>query len=137
VPAGWTEDEWELLGEVVRYHRGATPKAKHKSFGRLRPEQQKAVCVLAGVLRLARALRKCGVESAPGLRIEKSVDALIVYVPGLEETEQTVTRLAAGKYLLESGLEEPLILKSAPAELKVVELPKKEEIRPPSAAASD
>lgn len=137
VPAGWTEDEWELLGEVVRYHRGATPKAKHRSFGRLRPEQQKAVCVLAGVLRLARALRKCGVESAPGLRIEKSVDALIVYVPGLEETEQTVTRLAAGKYLLESGLEEPLILKAAPAELKVVELPKKEEIRPPSAAASD
>ena len=86
---------------------------------------------------MARALRKCGVASASGLRIEKSVDALIVYVPGLEETEQTVARLAAGKYLLESGLEEPLLLKPAPAELKVVELPKKEEIRAPSAAASD
>jgi len=137
VPAGWEEEEWDLLGNVVRYHRGGAPKAKHKSFGRLTPEQQKAVCVLAGVLRLARALRKCGVASASGLRIEKSVDALILYVPGLEETEQTVTRLAAGKYLLESTLVEPLILKAAPGVLKVVELPKKEEVRPPSAAASD
>jgi len=136
VPTGWAEDEWELLGNVVRYHRGAAPKARHKSFGRLTPEHQKAVCVLAGVLRLARALRKSGVESASVLRIEKSVDALIVYVPGLAETEGTVTRLAAGKYLLESALEQPLILKSAPGELKVVELPKKEEIRPPSAAAA-
>jgi hypothetical protein len=69
--------------------------------------------------------------------VEKSVDALIVHVPGLQETEETVTRLAAGKYLLESTLEQPLILKPAPAVLKVVELPKKEEIRQPSAAASD
>lgn len=137
VPPGWEEEEWELLGNVVRYHRGAAPKTKHKSFGRLTAEQQKAVCVLAGILRLARALRKCGVASASDLRIEKSVDALIVHVPGLEETEDSVTRLAAGKYLLESTLEEPLILKAAPGQLKVVELPKKEEIRPPSAAASD
>jgi len=137
VPPGWGEEEWELLVNVVRYHRGTAPKAKHKNFSRLAPEQQKAVGVLAGVLRLARALRKCGVASASGLRIEKSVDALIVHVPGLEETEETVTRLAAGKYLLESALEEPLILKPAPAALKVVELPKKEEARPPSAAASD
>jgi CHAD domain-containing protein len=137
VPTGWAEDEWELLANVVRYHRGAAPKAKHKSFGRLTAEQQKAVCVLAGVLRLARALRKCGVESPSGLRIEKSVDALITYVPGLQETEETVARLAAGKYLLESGLIELLILKSAPLELKVVELPKQQEIRPPSVAASD
>jgi hypothetical protein len=70
--------------------------------------------------------------------VEKSVDALIVHVPGLQETEETVTRLAAGKYLLESSLEQPLILKPAPAVLKVVELPrKKEEIQQPSAAASD
>jgi CHAD domain-containing protein len=137
VPVGWEDEEWELLGNVVRYHRGAVPKVKHKSFGRLTPERQKAVCVLAGVLRMARALRKCGVEAASGLRIEKSVDALIVHVPGLVETEETVTRLAAGKYLLESSLEQPLILKPAPGVLKVVELPKKEEVRPPSAAASD
>ena len=86
---------------------------------------------------MARALRKCGVESASGRRAEKSVDVLIVHVPGLQETEETVTRLAAGKYLLESTLEQPLILKPASAVLKVVELPTKEEIQQPSAAASD
>jgi CHAD domain-containing protein len=138
IPSAWTEDEWELLSNVVRYHRGKLPKAKQKAFARLTPQQQKAVCMLAGVLRLARALRKCGVESVSGLPMEKSVDALIVHVPGLQETEETVTRLAAGKYLLESTLEQPLILKPAPAVLKIVELPKtKEDIQQPSAAASD
>lgn len=137
IAPSWTEDEWELLCSVVRYHRGMLPKAKHKAFARLTPEQQKNVRMLAGVLRLARALRKSGVEPGSDVRIEKSVDALIVYVPGLQETEETVTRLAAGKYLLESTLEQPLILKPAPGVPKLVELPKKEEIQQPAAAASD
>lgn len=137
LPPSWSEEEWELLTTVVRYHRGALPKPKHKTFARFTPDQQKAVCVLAGVLRLVRAMRKCGVEPAAGLRVEKSVDALILYVPGLQETEETVTRLAAGKYLLESTLDQPLILKPVPGSPKIVELPKKEDLPPPSVAASD
>src|ERR1700722_12804817 len=30
LPVGWTEPEWDLLGLVVRYHRGKEPKAKQK-----------------------------------------------------------------------------------------------------------
>ena len=82
VPAGWTREEWELLAVVVRYHRGGQPKAKHKEFGALNEADQGRVSALAGVLRLARALRKCGVESTLGLRVDKSVDAMIVRAPG-------------------------------------------------------
>ena len=138
VPQGWAPEEWELLTEIIRYHRGALPDAKHKAFGRLPQEQQRIIATLAGILRLARVLRKCGVTSAIGLRVEKSVDALIVQVPSLEESEQAAARLAAGKYLLESSLGRPLILKALPAIAKVVELPRREE--PPTqdtAAASD
>jgi CHAD domain-containing protein len=137
LPTGWTPAEWELLANVVRYHRGAQPEAKHKSFARLSEQEKKAVCALAGVLRLARVLRKCGCETTAGLRVDKSVEALIMRVPGLKDTEETAARLAAGKHLLESAVERPLILKAAPVALKVVELPKKEEGISTTAVASD
>jgi hypothetical protein len=123
--------------DVVRYHRGAVPDAKHKSFVRYKPEEQKVIGVMAGVLRLSRALMKSGVPSPVGVRLEKSVDALIVHVPGLQESEENATRLAAGKYLLESSLAVPVIVKAVPPLPNVIQLPRKEETPPPSAAASD
>lgn len=137
LPVGWSEAEWELLGMVVRYHRGAEPKAKDKAFGRLTKEEQQAVCGMAGVLRLARVLRKCGVESSKDLRVERSVDALIVRTQGLEDSEAAAARVAAGKHLLETVLELPLIVQAVPGLPKIVELPRAEERAPISAAASD
>jgi len=137
VPTGWSAEEWDLLANIVRYHRGALPDPKRKAFGRLSDQERKIVSSLAGILRLARVLRKSGVTSAVGLRMERSVDALIVHIPGLQESEETAARLAAGKYLLESSLAMPLILKAAPPISKVVELPKREEQPQESIAASD
>ena len=137
LPPGWTETEWEIMANVVRYHRGGLPDANHKSFARFTAEEQKMICTLAGVLRLVRAISKSGVPSATGLRVEKSVDALIVRVPGLEESEENAARLAAGKYLLENSLGEPVIVKAASMVPKVVQLPRKEEPPQASAAASD
>ena len=77
---------------------------------------------LAGVLRLARVLRKCGVLSGAGLRAEKSTDALILRVPGLVDDVETAARLAAAKHLLEEYLPLPLILKAASTPEKVVPL---------------
>jgi CHAD domain-containing protein len=135
VPPGWTESEWAILANVVRYHRGALPNPERKGFAKLTQDEQKTVCAMAGVLRLARALRKCGVQSAVGLRMEKSADTLMIHVPGLRDSEQTAVRLAAGKYLLESFLDRPLIVKSAPQVSKVVELPRPAENPPQSEAA--
>jgi len=135
LPVGWTEAEWELLGMVVRYHRGEEPKAKDKAYGRLMKEEQQALCGMAGVLRLARVLRKCGVESSEDLRVERSVDTLIVRAPGLEDSEAAAARVAAGKHLLETVLERPLIVQTVPGVPKIVELPKREETI--QAAASD
>jgi len=137
LPPGWTETEWEILANTVRYQRGGMPQQKSKGFARFTPEEQKIICTLAGVLRMARVLRRCGVASAVGLRIEKSVDALILRVPGLEESEQNAARLAAGKFLLETSLERPVIVKAAPLVLRIVPLPRKEEGPQATAAASD
>jgi CHAD domain-containing protein len=138
IPPGWTETEWESMAYVVRYHRGGLPSEKQKIFSRLDPEEQKQIRLLAGVLRLARSLGKLGIPSTKGMHVERSVDAIIVHVPGLVESEQNAARIAAGKYLLESSLGQPLILRAAPLAPKLVELPRREE--PPmanAAAASD
>ena len=135
LPVGWTEPEWDLLGLVVKHHRGEEPRVKQKGYGRLTKEERQAVCAMAGVLRLARVLPKCGVESNQGLRVERSVDALILRAPGLVDSEMAAARVAAGKHLLETVLDRPLIVQAAPGVPKIVELPKREETM--QAAASD
>jgi len=137
VPPGWSEQEWEILGGVVRYHRGSLPDAKDKSFARFTSEERKIVSVLAGVLRLARTLNKSGAMTTTGLRVEKSVDALIISVPGLEESEAHAALVAAGKYLLESSLGQPLIVKAAPMVPQIVPVARKEEPVQASSVASD
>ncbi|HMD10680.1 MAG TPA: CHAD domain-containing protein [Candidatus Acidoferrum sp.] len=118
IPPNWSSDEWNLMAWAIRFHRGPEPQQKN-GFAKLSEEQQITVRTLAGVLRLARSLRKSGLESAVGLRCEKSADAIILSVPGLLDTAEIAARLAAAKHLLESVLDKPLILKSVPKPEKV------------------
>jgi len=122
LPPGWNNQEWELLATVVRYHRGAEPSEKSGPYCKLSVEQQNRVRALAGVLRLALALRKCGVESGAGLRAEKSAETIVLRIRGLTDDVETAARLAAGKHLLEEYLGIPLILKPAVKKGKVVAL---------------
>jgi CHAD domain len=137
MPPGWNEEEWTLLADVVRYQRGAEPNDKQKRFAKMEENQRRNIFVLAGILRLARVLRKCGIEAASGISAENSVDAIILRLPGLEDTAETAARLAAGKHLLESTLARPLILKAAPVAPNVIELPRKAEPSLENVAASD
>jgi CHAD domain-containing protein len=122
IPPGWSNEEWELLALAVRYHRGREPRAKDGAFSKLSADQQHRVRALAGILRLARALRKCGVATGAGLRAEKSADAIVLRVPGLADDIETAARLAAGKHLLEEFLGSSLIVKAVAKPEKVVAL---------------
>lgn len=113
IPPNWTFEEWDLLAWAVRFHRGPEPKQKN-GFAKLSEDQQNTVRALAGILRLARALKKSGLEGPVGLRAEKSPEAILLSVPGLLDTAEIAARLASAKHLLESVLEKPLLLKSVP-----------------------
>ena len=113
------------------------PAAKRGHFSRLSEDQQKNVQALAGVLRLARALRKCDVNTCKGMRAEKSADAMILHVPGLVDSVETAARLAAGKHLLETYIAKPIILKPAIKTETVVALLHEFQEHRPIAAASD
>ena len=54
LPPSWTFEEWELLAQTLRYHRGTEPSSDRGAFGRLHEDEQKNIRALAGVLRLAR-----------------------------------------------------------------------------------
>jgi CHAD domain-containing protein len=128
VPPSWTQEEWELLAWTLRYHRGPEPKTKN-GFGRLAKEQQANIRALAGAIRLARGLRKCGVVNCTELRAEKSADAFVLHVPGLADSAENAARLAAAKHLLEAYLGKPLILKPVAGSEKIVALPAQPEQR--------
>jgi CHAD domain-containing protein len=115
VPLGWTSDDWDLVTHVVRYQRGAEPAARHKHFAQLSPEQHDRVRSLAGVLRLARALHRCGVNMAAGVRVDKTAPYVRLRVSGMKDTADNAARLAAAKHLLEHALGRPVLIESAEA----------------------
>jgi hypothetical protein len=122
MPPSWTFQEWELLAWTVRYHRGPEPGTDKGAFARIPEEMQRNIRALAGALRLARGLRRCGVESCEGMRAEKSLDATVLHVPGLIDTAETAAPLATAKHFLETYLGNALVLKPAPKLEKVVAL---------------
>jgi CHAD domain-containing protein len=114
-PPGWSPHEWMLLTQVVRYHRGAEPAPRHRSFGQLSRERRNEVRGLAGIVRLARGLRRCGVTSAAGVRIDDTAAYVRLRVSGLQDTEDNAARLAAAKHLLEAYLRRPIMIEPTKA----------------------
>ena len=112
LPLGWTSQDWDLVTHVVRYQRGAEPAPRHKAFAQLSPEQQDCVRGLAGVLRLARSLHRCGLNIATGVHVDTTAAYIRLPVQGLRGTEENAARLAAGKHLLEQYLRRPLFIES-------------------------
>jgi exopolyphosphatase / guanosine-5'-triphosphate,3'-diphosphate pyrophosphatase len=50
---GFASHEIELIAQVARYHRKSAPKSRHPEFAGLTDEDQRAVRILAGLLRIA------------------------------------------------------------------------------------
>ena len=132
-PPSWSAEEWESLAWTVRYHRGAEPEVENSAFSRLGEEMQMNVRALAGLIRLARGLRKVGIVNSTGFRAEKAAAAVTVHIPDLPDSAETAAQLAAAKHLLDSYLGKPLILKPT-QKIQVLELPVPAE--PPREIAS-
>jgi hypothetical protein len=133
-PLGWSARELELAAVVARYHRGALPRPRRKIMQRLELPDRRVALELAGVLRLARALRKCGVAGGAGIRAEKSAEAILLRMPGMADDVDSAARLAAGKHLLEEYLQLPVILKHVAKPEKVVALPAQQITELPAAS---
>lgn len=122
-PPGFSSADWSVLLATVRYHRGPEPQNKSSVFAKLPADRQPTVRALAGTLRLAHALRKCGIDTAAHFRADASADAIVLRVPGLPDSVDAAAKLAAAKHLLEIYLGTPLVLRPAPIAPQQTEAP--------------
>jgi CHAD domain-containing protein len=123
-PPGWTREDWEMVAQVVRYHRGPEPKRTHRGLARLARGRQDLVCGLAGVLRLARALSRCGVKPEPRLLSEPTAVGVRLRLVGLVDSRASAARLAAGKHLLDLFLRHPLLIESVKKRTRSADRPR-------------
>ncbi len=131
VPLGWNEQEMQRAAIVARFHRGALPRRGHKELRDLLPNEQRSVVQLSAVLRLANALdfahdghiRHVKIENivSPRRRANGFVrkppalgkdEAVVIAAEGYVPASDTAQTIAAERYLLETVLRRPLIVKS-------------------------
>jgi len=94
---GFTEEEVELLGLLVLYHRGPRPKLKHRRVQRLEPRDQRRVATLSALLRLAVALDRGHCQLVKRVHCLLEGDRLTVGVDG--PGDLTLELWAAGSKL--------------------------------------
>ena len=130
-PLGWDEADMRRAAIVARFHTGALPTRSHKALRDLLPDEQKVVIRLSAVLRLANALdgphdghiRHLRIENAESGRkrtngfirkspILRSNEALVISAEGYASGSPTAQTVAAERYLLETVLRRPVIVRA-------------------------
>jgi len=79
---GFTDDEIELLGLVVRYQRGARPSKKSSKLSALPARERRGVIVLSAILRLAVALDRGHSQLVRRLLVEQRKKQLRIVIDG-------------------------------------------------------
>lgn len=130
VPLGWNEKDMHLAAVVARFHVGALPRRGHKALRDLLPNEQKSVIGLAAILRLANALDEGHDGQIHHIKIENAGpvtrrngflrkppalgknEAVVIAAEGYVPTSPTAQTIAAERYLLETVLRRPVIVKA-------------------------
>lgn len=130
-PVGWSTGTIGRAAIVARFHAGGLPSRSHKALREMLPEEQKITIQLAAILRLANAfdvahdghVRKVQIENADTGRrrtngfLRKTVrlgpnEALIIGAEGFVPGSTTAQAVAAERYLLETVLRRPVVVKA-------------------------
>jgi len=113
-PLGWSQDEIECVAVIARYHCGAEPRDKHKSYAGLAPDAQTMVRTLSGVLRIADALDEAHDGAVRRAEVRSHPEYVLIRAAGWDESEQNAAILGGRKHLLEAALARPIIVRSVP-----------------------
>jgi len=125
-PLGWSAREMELAAVVARYHRGALPRPRGKTMQQLKLPDRRIAMELAGILRLANALdtrnRRRGKENenedAPRLEVNLQDGFILIRVAGYLALDRSAEAIAAARYLLETMLRRPVLVRTLRASAK-------------------
>jgi exopolyphosphatase/guanosine-5'-triphosphate,3'-diphosphate pyrophosphatase len=134
-PLGWKPETMARAAIVARFHCGALPTRSHKALRDFLPDDQKITIQLAAILRLANALdaahdgqvRRVEIENVGAqtqdrrrrtdgfLRKPAKLapnEALIIAAEGFIPDSSTAQAVAAERYLLETVLRRPVVIKA-------------------------
>ncbi|MGB3297446.1 MAG: Ppx/GppA phosphatase family protein [Phormidesmis sp.] len=115
-PRGFTDEEMLLIGHVIRYHRKANPKTKHKKFKRLSDSNQQIVWMLAGLLRTAIGLdrSKSQLVSRTACEIEKDSLKITIFgsSSGSDGLEIELWAAMCDRHVLEKAIERPISIQA-------------------------
>lgn len=117
-PLGWKAEDMQRSAIVARFHCGALPTRSHKTLRDLLPTEQKITIQLAAILRLANALdvshdgriRRVQVEPGNSKRIAPA-NCVTVAAEGYSARSDTARAVAAERYLLETLLHRPVLIR--------------------------
>lgn len=116
---GWTEEYLQCVAIVAHYHRGGLPRSNHPIFAGLPAQRRAELMPLAGMLRLANALDDLHDQRISSLVLERRDGVLTIYAQGLTDAVSPFgEQLARARYLLESCLKMPIVLKPLPLRRK-------------------
>jgi exopolyphosphatase / guanosine-5'-triphosphate,3'-diphosphate pyrophosphatase len=102
--AGFTDHEIELIALVARYHRKSAPKARHPEFAELADDDQRAVRVLAGLLRIAVGLDRTRQGVVRRVQAEHAGGVLTIAVEAEGDAELELYSARARSDLLADAL---------------------------------
>jgi len=132
-PLGWNAETLARAATVARFHCGALPTRSHRNLRHLLPGEQKVIIGLAAILRLANALDACHDGRVRKIKIENSAtsgarrgrsngflrkhlglgknEALVIAAEGYADGTPTAQAVAAERYLLETVLRRPVLVR--------------------------
>jgi exopolyphosphatase/guanosine-5'-triphosphate,3'-diphosphate pyrophosphatase len=130
---GFSGREVELIANIARYHRRASPKKSHANFARLDPADRNLVRVLAGVLRVADGLDRTHTQRVTDLRCSWRAGRLRIALSARSDPRIEVGDALRKSRLLEKALDAPVRVTWARAARRARPL-KLVRARPPAAA---
>jgi CHAD domain-containing protein len=141
-PLGWNSESLQRAAIVARFHAGALPTRSHKTLRDVLPDEQKLTIQLAAILRLANACDRAHDGHIRSLKIENTItqtkstkrtngflrkpanlapnEALVIAAEGYLPASPTAQAIAAERYLLETMLRRPVVVKA----MKITAMPK-------------
>lgn len=127
-PVGWNNEYLQAVAIVAHYHRGGLPLANHPIFAGLTAQRRSELLPLAGVLRLANALDSAHDQRIRSIVVEKQSGVVKISAQGMSSGIGPYgEQLARARYLLESYIRMPILVKPFPLRQKTTTQDKTQE----------
>ena len=84
---GFEPHEVEIIGQITRYHRRATPKRTHVEYAALKKSDRRAVRLLSAIVRIAEALDRSHSQSVAGVDLVDRTDDYMLRIRAAGDVE--------------------------------------------------